>query len=298
VVHAVEESLQIHVHHDATTLLHVSLCLTDRSVGTTTGPEAVAVFRESRIELRLQDLQQGLLDKAVEHRRDPQFSGPSATLGDLLSPHRTGSVGPVEQARPDLLPVLPEVRQELLHRHPVHAGTASVLLHSPQRGLHVPALEHLLHQAACSWTLGSLDRRRRFVAPRYARGFTPTLPRELQLPGHLTLVAFEVHGRLVLLLVRAFSGSRHLSGRRRRPERLASVRRTNRACSFPAHGFHEDAYRDVREGISETRPTRPISPRSFAVGSDVHPRQRQRRWRCDQRRRTIQRSSWLKSLRT
>ncbi len=32
---------------------------------------------------------------------------------------------------------------------------------------------------------------------------------------------------------------------------LATVRRSNRACSFPAHGFHEDSYfRDAIEGIS------------------------------------------------
>ena len=32
---------------------------------------------------------------------------------------------------------------------------------------------------------------------------------------------------------------------------LATVRRPNRACSFPAHGFHEDScFRDAIEGIS------------------------------------------------
>src|SRR5665213_4278825 len=32
---------------------------------------------------------------------------------------------------------------------------------------------------------------------------------------------------------------------------LATVRRSNRACSFPAHGFHEDScFRDAIEGIS------------------------------------------------
>src|SRR5690606_10550282 len=124
--------------------------------------------------------------------------------------HWAGLVTPVEQARLDSIPVLPEVGQELVHRHPIHAGTASILLHSPQGGLHVPALEHRFHQSVRSWTFGSLDRRRRFVAPRYARGFTPALPRQLQLPGHLTPFAFEVHGRFVLLFVQAFSGSRRL----------------------------------------------------------------------------------------
>ena len=43
------------------------------------------------------------------------------------------------------------------------------------------------------------------------------------------------------------SETSQVSGRRRRPERLASVRRTNRACSFPAHGFHEGASPSRRE---------------------------------------------------
>jgi hypothetical protein len=36
---------------------------------------------------------------------------------------------------------------------------------------------------------------------------------------------------------------------------LASVRRSNRTCSFPASGFHEWAYAARRDGISETRLT-------------------------------------------
>ena len=35
------------------------------------------------------------------------------------------------------------------------------------------------------------------------------------------------------------TGTSTLSGRRRRPVRLASVRRSNPACSFPALGFHK-----------------------------------------------------------
>jgi hypothetical protein len=32
---------------------------------------------------------------------------------------------------------------------------------------------------------------------------------------------------------------------------LATVRRSNRACRFPAHGFHEDSlFRDAIEGIN------------------------------------------------
>ena len=40
---------------------------------------------------------------------------------------------------------------------------------------------------------------------------------------------------------------------------LATVRRSNRACGFPAHGFHEDSNRDAIEGINLTRLTSPCS---------------------------------------
>jgi hypothetical protein len=34
---------------------------------------------------------------------------------------------------------------------------------------------------------------------------------------------------------------------------LATVRRSNRACRFPAHGFHEDAnFREAKKGINRT----------------------------------------------
>ena len=77
---------------------------------------------------------------------------------------------------------------------------------------------------------------------------------------------------------------------------LATVRRPNRACSFPAHGFHEDSTsRGRKEGINPTRFTSPYSPKSVAVGSCFQPQLRQRLNRCDQMRRTIHRSSWLKT---
>jgi hypothetical protein len=80
---------------------------------------------------------------------------------------------------------------------------------------------------------------------------------------------------------------------------LATVRRPNPACSFPAHGFHEDStIRGRKEGINPTRFTSPYSPKSVAVGSCFQPQLRQRLNRCDQMRRTIHRSGWLKSFGT
>src|ERR1035437_3595240 len=49
-------------------------------------------------------------------------------------------------------------------------------------------------------------------------------------------------------------------------EELASVRRSNGTCSFPAFRFHEWLREIRREGISETRLTSLNSPRSRLVG--------------------------------
>jgi hypothetical protein len=53
VVYAVEELLQVHVHHPLATGLDVPLRFDDSVVRTVTGPEAVAVLREVRARRRL-----------------------------------------------------------------------------------------------------------------------------------------------------------------------------------------------------------------------------------------------------
>src|ERR1035438_410894 len=91
------------------------------------------------------------------------------------------------------------------------------------------------------------------------------------------------------------------SGRRRRAYALASVRRSNCTCRFPAYSFHEDTREreaEPSEGIREMRFTKPNSSYSFTRGNCSQPRVRHRRKRCDQMRRTIQPSSLWKSVRT
>ena len=80
---------------------------------------------------------------------------------------------------------------------------------------------------------------------------------------------------------------------------LASVRRSNCTCGFPACSFHEDKPAlGPSDGISAIKFSRPISPYSFVSGSSFHPQHRHRLYRWDQIRWTIHRLSWLKSLRT
>ena len=80
----------------------------------------------------------------------PKLSDPAPALRYLHFPHRLRLVGAREQLRSDGLPVLRQVLRQLVHGHPVDAGTALVLPHSLQRRLDVAALDHLFHQAVVS----------------------------------------------------------------------------------------------------------------------------------------------------
>src|SRR6202521_5782614 len=81
-------------------------------------------------------------------------------------------------------------------------------------------------------------------------------------------------------------------------EGLASVRRSNGTCSFPAFRFHEWLREIRREGISETRLTSLNSPLSRLVGYSFQPTLRHRLARCDHSLRTIHPSSWWKRFLT
>ena len=60
-------------------------------------------------------------------------------------------------------------------------------------------------------------------------------------------------------------------------QRLASVRRSNWTCGFPASSFHKAAlYCRFKEGINLTRFTSPSSPYNFALGRFLQPLLRQR----------------------
>src|SRR6516165_8700972 len=53
---------------------------------------------------------------------------------------------------------------------------------------------------------------------------------------------------------------------------LATVRRSNGVCSFPAPRFHEDSlHRAAREGINRTKFTSPYSLYRVVAGNDFQP---------------------------
>jgi hypothetical protein len=155
VVDPVEELLQIDVHHKAAAFLHRGLRAKHGVVRTPSGPEAVACIREGRIEQRLQDLQQGLLDEPVEHRRNAELALASAGLGDRHPSHRLRPVASREQFLAQTRPVHAQIAGQHFDRHPVDAGTSRVLSNTLQCGQKVLAFARPLHQVAASQALVS-----------------------------------------------------------------------------------------------------------------------------------------------
>lgn len=87
-INPVEESFEVEVNHVAVTLGNVALRLGYCLMGRASRAEAVAVLRERRVPLLLEDLQQGLLDQSVDDARYAEFSDPPSGLG--ISTRLTG----------------------------------------------------------------------------------------------------------------------------------------------------------------------------------------------------------------
>ena len=91
--------------------------------------KAVAVAREGRVEDRLEDLQQGLLDHPVQHSRDAQHPHSASGLRDFHLSHRLRLVAVTEQLLLDPGPVLTAIGHQLVHGHPVDARCPTVAHH-------------------------------------------------------------------------------------------------------------------------------------------------------------------------
>src|SRR5258707_15811785 len=115
-----------------------------------TGPKPVAVFRERRVPAALQDLQDRLLDQAIQHGGDAELAHPSVRFGDLDSPYRERLVSPVQQLFPDGWPVLTQVVPGLVDGPAIDAGASLVGADSMPRHFEVLSFAHLLHQRLAS----------------------------------------------------------------------------------------------------------------------------------------------------
>ncbi|CAH1747837.1 protein of unknown function [Thauera humireducens] len=194
VIDPVEELLQIHIDHHPVTVLHVALCIEHRVVRTASRAKAIAMVRERRINPGLQDLQQGLLDQPIRHRRNPQFAHPAIGLRDLDAAHRRRPVAAIQQGLPNPRPVRSQVGRRLGDRQPIHPSTAAIGFDAFPRRLHVRFRERLKKQAISPRASGFMPRRPCFITHRFGIGFTSpsrVAPRPPELLMHCTS---ERHG--------------------------------------------------------------------------------------------------------
>lgn len=131
----IEEFLQIDVHHPPASFLEVALSREDRVLRAPSRSKAVGVFRESGIELRLQYLQNGLLDETIQHGGDTEQALAPTWFRNCPPPDGFGLVGFREQLRADRHPVSLQVGRQVRNRHTIDAWTAFILLHPLQRAL-------------------------------------------------------------------------------------------------------------------------------------------------------------------
>src|SRR5438094_937834 len=168
--------------------------------------KTVAVVRERRVPLPLQNLHHRLLDQTIQHRRDTKLSHPSVRLGDFHPPHRFRLVGPTQQLLSDRWPVLLQVVGDSADGHSIDARATFISLHLLQSLLQVFSLTYFLHQSIrAGWAFGLMHRRERFgLFPSHFAGFTRWRRREVQFSlDVLPLVAPEIH---VLLAFPSRSG--------------------------------------------------------------------------------------------
>ncbi len=85
---AVEKFRQVHVDALTITGTDVGLDLLRCSVGGAAWPKAETRFRESGIENRREDLQDGLLDQAIDHVGNSEISLTAIRFGNRLPPGR------------------------------------------------------------------------------------------------------------------------------------------------------------------------------------------------------------------
>ena len=234
------------------------------------GPEPVAGVGKGRIEDGFQHLEDHLLNQTIHHHGNAQLALSSARLGDLHSTHGLGPVGPIQQGSRQRRVVSPQPVGQFVHGHAVHAWLALIGTNSPVCAQKVLRVAYLLHQTNCQGSLWVECRERLPPSMRCRAG-------SARLVAAVVLMAF-----LLLRVPRNLPSAPcikdlalrpvRLSGRRWRACALATVRRSNCTCSFPAYSFHEDSrFRGAIEGINWIKFTSPYSPYSLVSGNCRQP---------------------------
>src|SRR6266446_7724719 len=112
-------------------------------------PEAVAVLAEGRVPLRLEPLQDRLLDHAIDHGWNAEVARRAGRLRDLHPTYRLRLVAPLEPLFFDLRPARFEDTRQPFDGDPVDAGRPFVAHHRTQCRFYVVRVTDRLHQMRC-----------------------------------------------------------------------------------------------------------------------------------------------------
>jgi hypothetical protein len=126
VLNSVEKFRQIHVDALPITGANVGLYLLRCSLGGAAWSKAETRLRESGVEDRREDLQNGLLEHAIDHVGNSEISRAAIRFGNRLTPGRARSVSPFQELPPDLGPLRPEGFRELVQGDAIGAGGSAV----------------------------------------------------------------------------------------------------------------------------------------------------------------------------
>jgi hypothetical protein len=273
VIDPIEELLQIHIDHHPVTVLHVALCIEHRVVRTASRTKAVAVFGERRINDALQDLQQGLLDQPIHHRRNPQFAHAAIGLRDLDAAHRQRPVAAIEQGFPNPGPVRSQVVRRLGNRQPIRPSTAAIGFDAFPRRLHVRFRERLRKQAISPQASSFMPRRPCFITHRFRLGFTSPSRVAPRFPRLLMHCTSERHGLRPSYSFGPSPRHRQLlwplltsrSGFHRRPFRHEARSPQVRTRSFPAQPPRFTPLRLDHKSFAECCPLALLGSASYPV---------------------------------
>ncbi len=123
---SVKEFRQVHVHAPAVAAANRALDLLGGSVCGTPVPKTETRFGERWIEDRGQDLQDGLLNQAIDHVGNAEVSLAAIGFGNRLPPARARTVSPFQELLPNDRPMVPEGLEELVQGDAVGAGGTAV----------------------------------------------------------------------------------------------------------------------------------------------------------------------------
>jgi hypothetical protein len=166
VIDPVEKLFEIQIDNNVVAPGDVFPGSVQRLVRAPSRAEAKARSREARIEQRLQDLQDRLLDQAIDHRGNAQLALAAARLGDFHPAHWLRLIAPVEQRGDQRVLVLGDPGPQVGNGHAVNSRRPVVRLH-PLIGLvQVRRTGDLLHQPLRQ---GSLPWPRRVSLPLLVR---------------------------------------------------------------------------------------------------------------------------------